>query len=327
MGKVAVSVIVPVYNTAEYLNQCLDKFLRQNTRDTFEVILVDDGSTDASGRICDSYAKRHPDLFRVVHTENRGLSAARNAGLKEARGEWIAFADSDDVPYVHFISALLRLARKDPECDVACLSYRYVNKRRRSHATIFPAKKGNVNNIQAFSALLRDIGVRAYVWDKLFRKELLDRCGIKFLDVRGGFEDLPFVSGAFLSARKVLFDRIPVIGYRNHREGSLTRGGLAQDRLRDHICAFFAARTYADIKLGKEEASKIFTRSKPSIGFTLLADLPLWALVPFKRWIEGINQIRGAQRRLLETAISYKDLPWEKHVESVISSYREVARG
>ncbi len=91
----AFSVIVPVHNAGEYLRRCLDSIAGQTYRD-MEVILVDDGSTDGSGQVCDEYARRYPFVAPVVHQENRGVSAARNRGLELATGQWLVFVDSDD---------------------------------------------------------------------------------------------------------------------------------------------------------------------------------------------------------------------------------------
>lgn len=89
-----VSIIVPVYNTEQYLSRCIDSILAQ-TFDDFELILVNDGSTDNSGKICEEYAQKD-NRIKVIHKENGGVSSARNLGLDEAKGEWITFIDSDD---------------------------------------------------------------------------------------------------------------------------------------------------------------------------------------------------------------------------------------
>ena len=94
MSNIFVSIIVPVYNVERYLRECLDS-IAQLKAFSWEAILIDDGSTDSSGAICDEYAKREPK-FRVIHQKNAGVSAARNAGLDAAKGEWIWFVDSDD---------------------------------------------------------------------------------------------------------------------------------------------------------------------------------------------------------------------------------------
>ena len=89
-----ISIIVPVYRVEPYLRQCIESILGQTYRD-IEVLLIDDGSPDHSREICDEYAEKDGRV-RVFHTENRGLSAARNLGLQEAKGEYIGFVDSDD---------------------------------------------------------------------------------------------------------------------------------------------------------------------------------------------------------------------------------------
>lgn len=94
MQDIYLTIIVPVYNVERYLRECLDSIAQLKTF-SWEAILIDDGSTDSSGEICDKYAKREP-RFRVIHQKNAGVSAARNAGLEAAKGEWIWFVDSDD---------------------------------------------------------------------------------------------------------------------------------------------------------------------------------------------------------------------------------------
>ena len=89
-----VSIIVPVYQVEQYLRQCIDSILAQSFTD-FELILVDDGSKDQSGAICDEYAEQDGRVC-VIHTENKGLAAARNTGLDRVTGEYFAFVDSDD---------------------------------------------------------------------------------------------------------------------------------------------------------------------------------------------------------------------------------------
>lgn len=94
MQDIFISIIVPIYNVEKYLRECLDS-ISQLKAVRWEAILVDDGSTDTSGQICDEYAKQD-SRFRVIHQKNAGVSAARNAGLDAAKGEWIWFVDSDD---------------------------------------------------------------------------------------------------------------------------------------------------------------------------------------------------------------------------------------
>ena len=93
--KIQVSIVVPVYNVESYLERCVESLLKQDIMDPIEILLIDDGSTDQSGAICDAYAKQNPQIL-VYHKENGGLSDARNFGLDRANGAYILFVDSDD---------------------------------------------------------------------------------------------------------------------------------------------------------------------------------------------------------------------------------------
>lgn len=104
----AVSIVVPVYNTEKYIRRCIDSILAQTFTD-YEVILVDDGSTDGSGNICDEYAAEDARV-RVIHQENQGQAAARNHAVSIARGQWISFVDSDDVIHPQMIYELYHAA-------------------------------------------------------------------------------------------------------------------------------------------------------------------------------------------------------------------------
>ena len=88
------SIIIPVYNCSKYINKCIDSIINQKGVD-YEILLIDDGSTDTSGNICDLYANKHKNIM-VYHKENEGVSAARNTGIDKCRGEYITFVDSDD---------------------------------------------------------------------------------------------------------------------------------------------------------------------------------------------------------------------------------------
>ena len=119
-----ISVIVPVYKMEDYLCRCVDSILKQTYAD-YEVILVDDGSPDGSGRICDDYASKFAQV-RVIHKENGGLSDARNAGILQAAGEYVTFIDSDDYVTETYLSELVRLLR-EKGAEIACGSFVYVS--------------------------------------------------------------------------------------------------------------------------------------------------------------------------------------------------------
>ena len=121
MNNIMISIIIPVYNVIDYIEEALDSVIHQ-TYQNLQIIVVDDGSTDGSGLVCDEYAKKDKRIT-VIHQENKGLSAARNAGLDIAKGEYIAFLDSDDAFHREMIEHLLGVAQNENAdiitCDIA----------------------------------------------------------------------------------------------------------------------------------------------------------------------------------------------------------------
>lgn len=119
MDEILFSVVVPVYNVEKYIGECVESIIRQkdDISEKIEIILVDDGSTDKSGDICDSYQKKYPDIFKVYHKKNQGLLLARRTGLKKANGKYIINCDSDDFIANNMIKELEKVIKKT-EADV-----------------------------------------------------------------------------------------------------------------------------------------------------------------------------------------------------------------
>lgn len=116
-----ISYLVPVYNVEKYIRKCLDSILAQ-TGAEFEVILLDDGSTDSSGAICDEYAKAYPNTVRVIHKENEGLFMTRRRGFLEAKGDWFVCVDSDDYIKENHLQTIVR-AIVQYDCDMVMFDY------------------------------------------------------------------------------------------------------------------------------------------------------------------------------------------------------------
>jgi glycosyltransferase involved in cell wall biosynthesis len=110
-GDIIISVIVPVYNAEKYLNECIDSLIGQTFFYSMEVILIDDGSTDNSPSLCDSYSQKHENI-KVIHQENSGVSVARNRGIEKAQGKYIGFVDADDYVYPEMYERLFKLAEE-----------------------------------------------------------------------------------------------------------------------------------------------------------------------------------------------------------------------
>ena len=142
MNEDLISIIVPVYNVEKYLHRCVSSILQQ-TYSKFEVILVDDGSKDASGRICDVFASKD-ERVRVIHKENGGLSSARNAGLDIANGKYIGFVDSDDYIENDMYEIMYNALIKN-NVDIACVGiYRDDEEKDKSVIIRCPKKRNNI---------------------------------------------------------------------------------------------------------------------------------------------------------------------------------------
>ena len=171
--ETAISVIVPIYRVEKYLPACIDSILNQTFTD-FELILVDDGSPDRCPEICDETAKRDARV-RVIHQANAGLSAARNAGIEIAHGEWLGFVDSDDYIAPQFYEKLYQTAqRTDADC-VMC-SVQNVDE---SGKPIDSALMRVADEVKTGREVLRKIGrddVTPYLtaWNKLYRRKLFN---------------------------------------------------------------------------------------------------------------------------------------------------------
>lgn len=172
-----ISVIIPVYNVEKYLHRCLDSVIAQ-TYQNLEIICVDDGSVDESGKICDQYAVRDARI-KVIHQENQGLSAARNRGLDAAEGEYIAFVDSDDYiledMYKKMLDKLL-----DYNVDLCVCQWQYefsdgrqVVKRKNIDPTIY-GRKASLEFARFLYMGNYENGVVVAAWNKLYRRALLD---------------------------------------------------------------------------------------------------------------------------------------------------------
>lgn len=164
-----ISVIIPVYNVKEYIHRCVDSVLVQ-TYQNLEIILVDDGSTDESGIICDELAQKD-NRIKVIHQENGGLSAARNTGMLHATGEWISFIDSDDWIEHQFMEILLKEALQN-NCDIVGCKFRKVLQKEAA-ITLNTEYEKNIYEFQDIMSALIDDKIRQVVWNKLYRRDLV----------------------------------------------------------------------------------------------------------------------------------------------------------
>ncbi len=215
-----ISVIVPVYNVAQYLPQCVDSILSQDYGD-LEVILIDDGSTDPSGEICDQYATRDSRVH-VIHQKNGGAAAAKNAGLRIASGDYLTFADSDDYPepgaYGFLMKTLLETG-----ADAVQGSFREIYRNRAEEQRICE------ETLEGYDYLLRfpkDFSC-ALLWNKMYRRELFD--GV-FFEEGHKIDDEYFTFQGFLQPRRVVRTNRVIYNYRK-RASSVMSSPESAERL------------------------------------------------------------------------------------------------
>ena len=207
-----ISVIVPVYNVEEYLHRCVDSILFQSYTD-FELLLVDDGSPDNCGQICDEYAARDFRV-RVFHKPNGGVSSARNLGLDNARGEWIAFVDSDDYIDVDYLAELVAYTKLENVDFVVTLNT-ISNYTKDSHVML------QHDDLELFSKYkFQDSG---QPWGKLYSNKILEKMGLRFNPNIHLMEDLMFALLYLYEIRRVALIVSDKYIYEAGRPDSLTK--------------------------------------------------------------------------------------------------------
>lgn len=195
-----ISIIVPVYNTEKYLHRCIDSILAQTYTD-FELLLIDDGSKDNSGKICDEYAQKDARV-RVFHKENGGVSSARNLGLDQAKGEWITFVDSDDWVNTCYLKNL-----QSHISDTTDLVFSYstiIKKSYEEFRECFPARSISSKCIEV-AFIENELHGRTSPWSKLYRTEVVRKENLHFCEEMYIGEDLVFLYSFILHCRYIVF--------------------------------------------------------------------------------------------------------------------------
>lgn len=219
---VLISVIVPVYNVEAYLPRCVDSILAQ-TYSNLEVILVDDGTKDASDRICDDYAARDPRV-KVIHKENGGLSSARNAGLDVAKGEYLAFVDSDDWIEPDTYGHMLNAAQKYGVKLVCAGRYDISSKTGEKNLGLCPPREEVIAGTELVRRIFLWDNVDSAAGDKLYHRSLFRE--IRY-PVGKVCEDVPTTYRIALDAGQAAMCDQPVYNY-FHRPGSITTASVSE---------------------------------------------------------------------------------------------------
>ncbi|PGO33392.1 hypothetical protein CN984_04700 [Bacillus cereus] len=280
--KPKISIIVPVYNVAEYLEKCVESILNQTFVD-FELILVNDGSKDQSGEICDEFAEKDSRI-KVIHKKNAGLSVARNTGINAARGEYIGFVDSDDWIDPDMYEALYESCELS-RSEISIIGMREVSEEGKTLMEYIPV---HVN--------LKEILKRAYAWNKLFKRELFVNNNLYFMEGKY-YEDLELIPKLFIKCNKVT--NVNKVGYNYlKRRGSITSD--RNEKILDNLWAYTQIKRYlldekVYLKYKEEFENGVLYFKKYYIN--ILYDYPTKFLISnFKRIKNDFDKIGGLKK-------------------------------
>lgn len=224
--RALISVIIPVYNVESYLGRCIDSVLRSDYED-FELILVNDGSTDASPRICAEYARRDSRV-RVLSQENKGVSAARNRGLESCRGEWVVFVDGDDCISPDFLRHIARESDHDPDLMLFDFSWNATDPAPEVPAETIRYGQEDMLSLVGSTLMLRQLRKQGNVnflsnWARAMKKRVIDQHGLRFSEDLFGGEDTLFNIEYLLRAKSCTYIPRTVYVYTIHRDSSSHR--------------------------------------------------------------------------------------------------------
>ncbi len=212
-----VSVIIPVYNTEKYLQRCVDSVIGQKDV-TIEIILVDDGSTDTSPRICDEYAAKYP-FVTSIHIPNSGPATAKNKGLKYAHGNYIALTDSDDKMEPQMLYKMATAGYKH-NADIICCNYKQIDENGNISYLKYTNKKYVLNHEEGFVHFFSKDKIYSQCWTKLYKRQLLVKHHIENDPGLRTDEDFIFNIRVFKHAQITVIVDEPLYEY-THRENSL----------------------------------------------------------------------------------------------------------
>lgn len=224
--KALISIIIPVYKVEKYLEKCIQSVIKQ-TYENLQIILVDDGSPDNCGKICDEYAKKDHRI-EIMHKSNGGLSDARNKGLEIAKGEYIGFVDSDDYIESDMYEVLYNLL-KQSNADVSICNFYTVSQGKSAIKNVDNGIK-EYNRIEILKEILLDNNIQSYAWNKLYKKKLFDE--IKY-PVGKKYEDIGTTFYLLEKCNKVVVTGKPEYYYINRQDSIVNN--VTETTITDYI--------------------------------------------------------------------------------------------
>lgn len=238
MEEIKISVVVPVYNMKKLMSRAVDSLLGQRY-DHYEIILVDDGSTDGSAEICDAYAEKY-ERIHVIHKENGGLSTARNAGIDAAKGDYIIFPDPDDWVEPDYLQSLNELKQQSGVPLVICGHYVDTDTASRKHNA--QGKAVQLSQKEALKRLVKSQFYCGFAWNKLLELRRIRQNGLRFDQTHGMGQDLVFMVKYFLLVDKICYDPQKAVYHYYQSPAGVTNASLSARKLS-------GLKTYEDLAI------------------------------------------------------------------------------
>ena len=294
----SISIIVPVYNAEKTLNRCVDSILSQTFQD-WELLLIDDGSTDRSGEFCDKYASKDQRI-KVFHKTNSGVSSARNIGLDYAKGEWVVFVDADDFVKEPYLTHLLEHSQKQVDLVI---SYAEIHDGNDIRKESYPSKLVDDTNFESMF-IENDMHWHTSPWSKLYKRSIIEKHHLRFCEGMHIGEDAVFLYSYMLYSNKIYISPDTDYYYFSYTPGSLTKriNSLASETL-----------AYDQIQAIVE--SLIFQKSiKNSIALNNLN----WLIASYQRRILNALYHNEVQKQKRLTIL--KNTNWNYYIKHIHSN-------
>ena len=268
--RIKLSIIIPVYNVEKYLDRCLNSIVTGNVNmlGMIEVFVIDDGSSDQSGRIADRYAEQYP-CVNVIHQKNAGVATARNIGIKVSWGEWIHFVDSDDWLQTGAIAEIVEVMRKYPTADILLFDAwknegKIENSWEHSDKPEVWTDSCDIRHLQ-YCAMYYPFGNKhrkvpvAAPWDKIYRRDFLKENDICFRDELRVLDDMVFNIECFGAAKEVVYSKEKIYHYR-YVSDSITNS-YKSDRVEQDMKVWSYLQEYAErTEMGEDFARALRCR-------------------------------------------------------------------
>ena len=296
-------LIVPVYNTAQYLEECLDSVFSQGISD-MTVVAVDDGSTDDSLEILRSYQKKYSGLL-VFHTTNRGPSAARNLALDSltlSEDDLITFLDSDDVFAHEYLSQMIGKI-EETNADIVCSSFSYYDGSNFHPATLYGSQERILSGFEATRELLTDRSIQSHSHCKMYKAALWN--GVRYPEHVVAMEDQATIYKTFCKSRRVCV--FPSCGYLYRRRAdSICKAAVTNKRVLDSIEGYLLPCLDPFLYFSKNEAKELRAAAKQALGATLLMMIPRWDAKKATKTETARKKFIFAKVRKIHPVLSFK---------------------